>query len=234
MSHLAVLEAKHVQYPDEAVSGVSEGLTEYGEGLAGLLAACSAHSGGVKARHLVVDGLVGAHRAGEGGPLETVGSLDDCGDRPAVESLGQGVTGRICHVGVRGRLDQVTPHVVGPGSQTLVELGRGHTKQLGDPPQLLLAGHVQLQAVPLGELEVAKEQDGRHHLQHVHAGDAEYDQVRFPRVESLPVLVSVCPGVPSVEVAQVHHGEVLQPQQAPLLRAKPGHHLMVVMLLSAS
>ena len=36
MSHLAVLEAKHVQYPDEAVSGVSEGLTEYGEGLAGL------------------------------------------------------------------------------------------------------------------------------------------------------------------------------------------------------
>ena len=110
---------------------------QYGERLAGLLAAGGADSGGVKAGHLVVDRLVGAHRAGQGRPLQAVGSLDYRGHGPTVESLGQGVPGGVGHVGVRGRLDEVTSDIVSPAGQTLVQQGRGHSQQLGNLPQKL-------------------------------------------------------------------------------------------------
>merc|ERR1719154_144040 len=65
--------------------------------------------------------------------------------------------------------------------------------------QLPLTVHVQFQAgAGLEELDLAKQQDGGHHLEHVHAGDAQDDQVHLP-VEPLHFLSLVCPRVAPVE-----------------------------------
>ena len=93
MPYLGVFKAEHVQYPDEAVGGMSYCRVQHAHALAGP-APCRPYSGrvsrlGVKVDVRVVRGAQGAR--GRADSLQGVGATDDGGDSAAVERLGQRV-----------------------------------------------------------------------------------------------------------------------------------------------